>query len=128
MSAQLKLRWSALERHAARYKPGYREALHEAGSLAGDVFLIAPEVYAAIQEAHRPPPPPAAEKQWPRWAKALARLKTSADKGVGDTAARVLGLAGESFKAWHERIFGEPCDCQLRQSQWNARFPYETRG
>ena len=76
--------------------------------------------YASIQRETQPNGP--VEK--PRWVKLLERIRGPADKGVGDTAQRLVArFGGERVKAFADRI-GIPCGCADRQEQWNALWPY----
>ncbi len=62
--------------------------------------------------------------QWPTWAKALKKLATPEDKGIGDVVARMIGdEASAKFKAWHIATFGKPCNCTGRRERWNRQYP-----
>lgn len=64
--------------------------------------------------------------QWPLWAKQISAWKQLPDKGVGDTAKRILGdLGGEAFKKGFKAFFGYDCGCELRRTTWNKKYPYE---
>ena len=82
---------------------------------------------AAARPLDPPPRPsgvPIKPSQWPKWAKALALLKTAADKGVGDTAERLAtAMGGKAYKALRKSI-GLPCRCAAGKAVWNARYGY----
>lgn len=63
-------------------------------------------------------------EQWPAWANQIAGSRQPGDLGVGDTFARQLGKAGETFKAGFKRLFGRDCGCDARQEAWNRLYPY----
>lgn len=63
--------------------------------------------------------------KWPLWTKAVHALSNEADKGIGDTIARIIGpIGGDAFKAWHLKIFKRKCRCHWRQAMLNQLFPY----
>lgn len=62
--------------------------------------------------------------EWPLWASKVAEWAEPPDKGVGDTIQRKLGVCGEAFKATL-KVLGVECGCAARQSEWNAKYPYE---
>ena len=67
------------------------------------------------------------DPQWPRWAITLKRLRTDADKGVGDTAQRIAAkFGGERYKRLTKRL-DMPCGCSERQDEWNRLYPYHPR-
>lgn len=60
----------------------------------------------------------------PLWVRAIRRLRTPEDRGVGDTVARIAAkFGGERFKRFSQRI-GIPCGCTRKQAEWNERWPY----
>ena len=62
---------------------------------------------------------------WPAWARAMRFLSRPADRGLGDTIARIVGpVGGDAFKAWHLATFGVPCGCEGRQESLNREFPF----
>ncbi len=67
-------------------------------------------------------------KDWPMWAKVLAKRATPEDKGIGDVAARTIGpeVSG-AFKAFYEMTFGKPCGCNGRQKLWNQKYPINSK-
>ena len=73
----------------------------------------------------RPPEPLKSipHEQWPKWAKALALLKSDEDAGVGDTVHRQLGLLGKAFTATAKAL-RVPCDCAERRDEWNILYSY----
>jgi hypothetical protein len=72
----------------------------------------------------RPSRDPINPTQWPKWARAIAMLKTGADTGVGDTAERLAtAMGGKAYKAFRKSI-GLPCKCAARKADWNARYSY----
>ena len=67
---------------------------------------------------------PVAYKDWPLWAKAIRQFSTDEDEGIGDVVARIIGDENsESFKAWHLKTFGKPCNCVGRCNRWNKSYP-----
>jgi len=61
----------------------------------------------------------------PLWVKALSKLATPDDRGLGDTIARVVGLfGGEVFKAWFKKTTGKACGCESRAAAFNAKYPF----
>ncbi len=62
---------------------------------------------------------------WPRRIRLVARLRTSADRGVGDTLERLAGGFGRAFKRMHRLIFGRACGCEARRDQLNRTYPYQ---
>lgn len=67
---------------------------------------------------------PERNSQWPRWALLIKRLRTDADKGVGDTAQRIAAkFGGERYMRLTKRL-GMPCGCSERQDEWNRLYPY----
>lgn len=67
-------------------------------------------------------------EQWPEWAKALALLKTDEDKGVGDTAHRLLHLKMAkpltNLALTTLMTFKKKCGCSERRAEWNLKFKY----
>ena len=69
---------------------------------------------------------------WPILARLLARLRTSDDKGLGDTIARSINLIptlrgkplGDAFKIVMHKL-GKDCGCGDRQAKLNEKYPYE---
>jgi len=62
--------------------------------------------------------------EWPTWAKALRQFSTPDDKGIGDVVLRIIGDENsEAFKAWFQKIFNRPCNCDGRLRQWNSIYP-----
>ena len=69
------------------------------------------------------PAPPVLPPFRPEEAAAISDSRRQADRGLGDTVARMLGSAGEKMKLWlAER--GIDCGCSNRQEWLNQRFPY----
>jgi hypothetical protein len=67
---------------------------------------------------------PVSRDEWPLWAKTIARLAASEDRGVGDTIARTIGpVGGDAFKKWFQTLTGHPCGCNARQERLNALYP-----
>ena len=64
------------------------------------------------------------DEQWPKWARAIRRLRKPDDAGVGDTFQRLAsGVGGELFKTWTKKL-GIPCNCERRQADWNEKYRY----
>jgi hypothetical protein len=62
--------------------------------------------------------------QWPIGFKFIGSFaKVPPDKGVGDTAKRLLGEKGEWFKREMKK-HGIDCGCSARQIEWNLKYPY----
>ena len=61
--------------------------------------------------------------QWPLWAKAIQKIRSDEDKGVGDTVHRRLGKMGAAFKIFMKSIRA-PCGCDRRREEWNQKYPY----
>ena len=76
--------------------------------------------------AYEPPPKiPVPREEWPLWAKGIALIGSSEDKGVGDTIYRVIGDENsETFKTWYRKIFGKDCSCATRRWLWNELYSY----
>lgn len=69
---------------------------------------------------------PVARDQWPEFAVLLAAKRAAGDRGVGDTARRIIGdVAHEMFKATFRVVFRRDCKCDVRRAEWNALYPYE---
>jgi len=101
---------------------GYLSDVLDAGELSGDNLTLTESAFQALRQKYQAPASPA---DWPFWATSIARIKSPADTGVGDTIARVVGpVGGEAYKAWFKRLFGKSCGCQERQDELNRRFPY----
>jgi hypothetical protein len=63
--------------------------------------------------------------KWPLKIKALALLAVPGERGVGDTAHRVLShLGGDGVAKLYEEVTGRPCGCGDRIEKLNARYPY----
>lgn len=61
---------------------------------------------------------------WPRWARLVARLRRTTDRGVGDTIQRLAArIGGERYKALRDRL-GVPCACVATQDALNVEYPY----
>lgn len=65
-------------------------------------------------------------EKWPFVIRVVARQKKDGDKGVGDTAKRILHRMGADGLAWlYEKATGQPCGCPDRQAKLNALYPYD---
>ena len=63
--------------------------------------------------------------RWPWYWRLLSLLRTRADRGVGDTVARLLRyLGGERLKRWWKRRTKADCGCAGRQGRLNRLYPY----
>lgn len=60
---------------------------------------------------------------WPLTIRLIARWRADGDAGVGDTAKRGTGKAGDLFEKLVKRI-GLDCGCPARRARWNALYPY----
>ncbi len=66
------------------------------------------------------------ESEWPWSVRAIAKLRSPEDKGVGDTIARNLSHFGaDAFKTIYKNIFSGDCGCGDRQAKLNEAFPYK---
>ena len=73
------------------------------------------------------PEAPVQYLEWPMWAKSLRQFSVPEDKGIGDVVLRIIGNEkSEAFKAWFQKIFNRPCNCDSRLKQWNALYPLTT--
>ncbi len=95
----------------------------------GDTIVVDVD-HPAYPHATKPAPP--ARREWPLAARSLKRFRSEADKGVGDTLARVFNKlpvyksmgAGDAFKVFMARI-GVDCKCESRQAKLNSLYPYD---
>jgi len=70
------------------------------------------------------PPSPVPYELWPWWAKLLSLRAIETDAGVGDVAQRYAAqVGGERFKRLYKRASGQGCGCEVRQAEWNAKYP-----
>lgn len=63
------------------------------------------------------------QSKWPKWAKAVAVLRSDRDEGVGDTVEGLLGAIGRGGKLVLQML-GVPCGCDRRKGEWNESYPY----
>ncbi len=66
---------------------------------------------------------PVPRDQWPPFAKAIALLGDTSDRGVGDTVTRRLGTGGIIFKVTLQSL-GIDCGCDSRRNEWNSKYSY----
>ena len=86
---------------AALRRPGYVEAIRQAGSVVGDFVTLEEADFQRIRKVYRPA------------------------AGLGDTLARCLDpIGGAAYKKWYLATFGKPCGCTERQEHLNQLFPY----
>ena len=81
----------------------------------------------ATAATHSPPlpsPQPVPYDHWPAYATLAATKAAPGDVGVGSTIKRVLGVAGEAFKAVL-RGAGLNCGCDARAAAMDAEYPYD---
>jgi len=91
--------------------------------IAGNADAAGACTFAMAKEAA--PLVPVSRGDWPTWASLLARQASPADKGVGDTVARLIGpKCSAAFKVWYRALFGQPCKCEDRHARWNQKYPY----
>ena len=83
--------------------------------------LDGPKCGATRKQSLQVQPVPRAE--WPLWANAVAKLATDADKGVGSTVDRLLGVGGKAYKATMKAM-GVPCGCNRRKDEWDVMYGY----
>jgi hypothetical protein len=63
--------------------------------------------------------------EWPLLARLIARWRTDADVGLGDTIARHAARFGaDAFQRLYKRITGADCGCSDRQAALNSLYPY----
>jgi hypothetical protein len=75
--------------------------------------------------AKRTPLSSVPREKWPLVVRVLTKLGHPDDRGVGDTVARLAGVAGgEVVKRWYKKIVGRDCGCTDRQAKLNALYPY----
>ena len=61
---------------------------------------------------------------WPLFLQPMKLLAKPGDKGLGDIIDRTIGpVGGEAFKKWYKVVFGKDCGCNVRQIDWNRRYP-----
>jgi hypothetical protein len=61
----------------------------------------------------------------PRLVKHLKRYRRPADRGLGDTVARMAGgTNGKRFAAWFAARVGQLCGCADAQTWLNRNFPH----
>jgi hypothetical protein len=113
----MKLRIESIRAAAESRPAGYFDEVLACGHVAGDYVELDVTEYRRLAAKYT--------SGWPFWARALARLKTDGEAGIGDTVARLLSLVGgAAFKRWHYRRFGHPCGCHRRQAALNRCYPY----
>lgn len=101
---------------------GYYDDVLAHGTIHGDEVEL---TEAAFQKLRKKYAVPVEAAEWPLFARVLARLKSTADRGVGDTIARLIGpVGGAAFKVWFKRLTGCTCGCTERQEELNKRFRY----
>lgn len=72
-----------------------------------------------------PPLRPVPESDWPLAVKALALMRADGERGVGDTAARLLAhLGADSMAAAYTKLIGRDCRCGDRRERLNLLYPY----
>jgi hypothetical protein len=80
---------------------------------------------SAISYQPEKPCPALPIRDWPFLARGIARLRTAADEGLGDTIHRNLARFGaDALARFYEAITGHPCGCADRRSALNNLFPY----
>jgi hypothetical protein len=93
-------------------------------------FLNNPGIFDGTAEViltAAPPatPPETDPKKWPLLARAVSRLRSDVDRGLGDTIQRHLArFGGEALKRFYTRLTGHDCGCGDRQAALNLLFPY----
>jgi hypothetical protein len=81
--------------------------------------------YRELWDGPAPDSPRLDRSAWPLPARALARLAAAGERGLGDTAARVLAkFGGEAMKRFYKKLFGRDCGCGSRQAALNRLYPY----
>jgi hypothetical protein len=102
---------------------GYVADVLQAGTIDGEQVHLSDEQFTALRARYAAPQ---AAERWPVWAKLVARLRSPADTGVGDTLAWIVGpVGGDAYKKWFLDTFGKSCGCEERQEKLNEIFPYE---
>jgi hypothetical protein len=86
---------------------------------------LAPESGESNVTLPSPPCPARPISEWPFLARGIARLRTAADAGLGDTIHRNLARFGaDALARFYKAITGRPCGCADRQAALNNLFPY----
>ncbi len=128
----MKIRISDLRLASELFPAGYFEEVSSRGTIEEEVLILEDSAYRKLNEKYSPqrkipliePAKPIAYSDWPIWAKALAKLSTLEDKGIGDVVARTIGdERSAKFKAWYLATFGKPCGCNGRQRDLNIKYP-----
>jgi hypothetical protein len=82
---------------------------------------------AAPAAKAKPVPVAVPRDRWPFVVRVLAARAKAVEKGVGDTAKRLLLRMVADGLAWlYEKATGRPCGCADRQAKLNALYPYES--
>lgn len=124
--------------HAAAtyHPPGYVADVLSGSTVdeAAGTYDCSPEHWAAMVAKYRtsstatPPVPvqPVPRDKWPIGAVLASMARTSDDKGVGDTIARLAAKMGAAWAAKEfEKISGVPCGCVDRRAHYNSKYPYD---
>lgn len=65
------------------------------------------------------------KSRWPLVVRAIAKLSSKTDAGVGDTIQRHLERFGaDAMKRLYTRITGHDCGCDSRRARLNGLYPY----
>lgn len=107
----------------AKMRPsGYVEDVLASGKVVGNDLHLTKDTWQALSQKYQSASQPSV---WPLWAKAIKSMAIEADKGVGDTVARVFGVVGGGqFKEWFKKSFGRSCGCSERQESLNKQYQY----
>ena len=98
------------------YRRHYIDANGQTVFLDGGPVEVPAQVFTAVPR-----------DQWPIGFKFIGSFaKVPPDKGVGDTAKRLLGEKGEWFKRETKKR-GIDCGCSARQIEWNQKYPYSVK-
>ncbi len=123
-----KILLSDLRINAANRPEGYLDEIVASGRVETvEIVILERDIYNKLIKKFAPKPKPVEpvpRKEWPIWAKALAMIAKSEDKGIGDVVARTIGAENsESFKNWYKATTGKDCGCTGRQKRWNMEYP-----
>jgi hypothetical protein len=89
----------------------------------------APAPQRASHAPQQPSPQPVPRGEWPLRVRALALLSTAEDRGIGDTAKRVLShLGADAMAKLYRDATGRDCGCADRQARLNALFRFDSPG
>lgn len=152
-----KILLTAIAAQKSNRPPDYESDLLAAGRIEGDYLILSHRAALLLLAKYDPPraaresqrvsgcgkpralaastihsplstPQPLPRAKWPGHIRQMAELQLPADRGVGDTVARIIGPFGsDAFKLWYAEVRGvwsKTCRCGEWHALWNARYPY----